>query len=306
MSTPPVTAHLTTQTPLIPAINAWEIFLNDQGRSPNTIKAFLSDVRLLSQFLPPDRSLGAITTNELNNFLTWMERDRNVPCSPKTLARRITALKSFFRWLQKGGALLVDPAEKVIQHSVLSPLPEVLTESEVEAVLLAADRHRRKPKPDARPYLLTTLLLTTGVKKSECLGIHLNHVDLEAPGGPLVFIRYASPSNRYKERKINLPEDWLVVYEEYLTQYQPVDALIPWSPRRLEYLLEDIGKEAGLTKHLSFDMCRWTCALLDTLNNIESEKIRQKLGVSKIQWREISMKLKQLSGKDTTRTWGFE
>jgi hypothetical protein len=29
----------------------------------------------------------------------------------------------------------------------------------------------------------------------------------------------------------------------------------------LEYLLEDIGKEAGLNKHLSFDMCRWTCAL---------------------------------------------
>ena len=290
------TAHLTAQTALIPAINAWEIYLNDQGRSPNTIKAFLSDVRLLTNFLPPDRSLGAITTNELNSFLAWMEKERGVPCSPKTLARRITALKSFFRWLQKGGALLVDPAEKVVQHSVISPLPEVLTESEFEAVMLAADRHRRKLKPDTRPYALLALLLATGVKKSECLGIHLNHVDLEAPGGPIVFIRYASPTNRYKERKIALPDDWIPTYEEYLAQYNPVDQLFPWSPRRLEYLLEDIGKEAGLTKHLSFDMCRWTSALLDAMNNVEPEKVRQKLGISKIQWREINLKLRQLAG----------
>ena len=306
MPDPSSTAHLSAQTALIPAINAWEIYLNDQGRSPNTVKAFLSDVRLLTNFLPPDRTLGAITTNDLNSFLSWMEKERGVPCSPKTLARRITALKSFFRRLQKGGALLVDPAEKVVQHSVISPLPEILTETEVEAVMLSADRHRRKSKPDARPYALLALLLATGVKKSECLGIHLNHVDLEAPGGPIVFIRYASPANRYKERKIALPDDWIPAYEEYLSQYNPVDQLFPWSPRRLEYLLEEIGNEAGLSKHLSFDMCRWTSVLLDTLNNVEPEKIRQKLGISKIQWREINMKLRQLSGKTTSKAWAFE
>jgi integrase/recombinase XerD len=290
-------AHLTPQTGLVPAINAWEIYLYDQGRSPNTVKAFLSDVRLLTVYLPPDRTLGAITTDDLNHFLHWLEHERGVPCSPKSLARRVTSVKSFFRWLQKGGAILVDPGEKVVQHSVLSPLPEVLTEAELDAALLAADRHRRQSKPDARPYALLALLLAAGVKKSECLGIHLNHIDLESPEGPLVFIRYASPTNRYKERKLSLPEDWIPAYEEYLAQYNPADRLFPWSPRRLEYLLEDIGREAGLPKHLSFDMCRWTCALQDYLNNVEHEKIRQKLGISKIQWREINMKLRQLAGR---------
>ncbi len=289
------TAHLTSQTGLAPAIHAWEIFLYDQGRSPNTVKAFLSDVRLLSEYLPPDRTLGAITTRDLNDFLEWMQKERGVPCSPKTLARRITSLKSFFRWLHKGGVVLIDPAEKVLQRSVISPLPEVLTEAEMEAALLAADRYRRKAKPDARPYTLLALLLATGIKKAECLGIHLNHIDLEAEGGPIVFIRYASPANRYKERKLALPEEWIPAYEEYLSQYNPVDRLFPWSPRRLEYLLEDIGRDAGLHKHLSFDMCRWTSALLDYLNNVEPEKIRQKLGVSKIQWREIQTKLRQLA-----------
>jgi integrase/recombinase XerD len=290
-------AHLTQHTHLSPAINAWEVFLYDQGRSPNTVKAFLSDVRLLHKFLAPDATIGSITTDDLNRFFEWMEKERAIPCSPKTLARRITSTKSFFRWLHQHGVLLVDPAEKVLQRSAISPLPQVLTEDEYDAVLLAADRHRRDQKPDARPYALLYLLLTTGVKKSECLGIHINHIDLEAPLGPQVFIRYASPANRYKERKLLLPEDWIPAYKEYLAQYQPVDQVFPWSPRRLEYLLEDIGEEAGLTKHLSFDMCRWTCALRDYQAGVEVDAIRQKLGVSKIQWREIYIKLRQLNGE---------
>ncbi len=287
-------AHLTSQTSVPLALKAWETFLYDQGRSPNTVKAFLSDVRLLTSFLAPDRTIGTVTTNDLNHFFEWMEKERAIPCSPKTLARRITSTKSFFRWLNRYGVLVTDPAEKVLQRSAISPLPQVLTEDEVNDVMIAADRHRRDQKSDARPFALLHLLLSTGIKKSECLGIHLNHVDLDAPGGPQVFIRYASPSSRYKERKLELPEDWLPVYHEYLQQYKPVDQLFPWSPRRLEYLLEDVGEEAGLSKHLSFDMCRWTCALRDFRSGIEPDKVRQKLGISKIQWREIHLKLRQL------------
>ena len=292
------TAHLNQNTPLTTAINSWEMYLADQGRSPNTIKAFRSDVILLTKFLPADVTLGKITTKDLNRYFEWMEKERDVPCSPKTLARRITAVKSMFRWLHQYGVLVVDPAEKVAQRSAISPLPTVLTPKEYDDVLLAADRHRRATKPDARPYTLVYLLLTTGIKKSETLGINLEHLELDAdaPNRPQVFIKYATPANRYKERKLILPEDWIPSYEEYIAQYHPEEKLFPWSPRRLEYLLEDIGNEAGLTKHLSFDMCRWTSALTDYDAGIEPDQIRQKLGVSKIQWRELFIKLKKLAG----------
>jgi integrase/recombinase XerD len=289
-----VTAHITASTTIIPAVTAYEIYLNDQGRSPYTVKAFLSDLRLMASFFQPDRGVGGITTNDLNKYFEWMQKERGVPCSPKTLARRITTTKSFFRWLHKNGILVLDPAEKVVQRSVMSPLPEILSDDEIQSIILAADRYRRKTKPDARPYCLLYLLLTTGLKKSECLGVHLNHIDLESPDGPTLFIRYASPANRYKERKLPLPEDWLPAYEEYASQYSPVDRLFPWSPRRLEYLLEDIGEDAGLTKHLSFDMCRWTYALTEYRRGVENDRIRQNLGVSKIQWRELNLKLKQM------------
>ncbi|MGH9429605.1 MAG: tyrosine-type recombinase/integrase [Terriglobia bacterium] len=298
-----LTSHLNQNALLTSAIRSWEAFLADKGRSPNTIKAFLSDVRLLTSFLPKDITLGKVTTKDLNRYFEWMEKERDVPCSPKTLARRITATKSLFRWLHQYGVLIGDPAEKVAQRSAISPIPTVLTPREYDEVLLAADRHRRGVKPDARPYALVYLLLTTGIKKSETLGIKLEHLELDSPNGPQVFIKYATPANRYKERKLVLPEDWIPAYNEYLAQYkrsspvdQPEEKLFPWSPRRLEYLLEDIGNEAGLTKHLSFDMCRWTSALNDYRSGEEPDKIRQKLGVSKIQWRELFIKLKQLSG----------
>jgi integrase/recombinase XerD len=66
----------------------------------------------------------------------------------------------------------------------------------------------------------------------------------------------------------------------------------------LEYLLEDLGKEAGLDKQLSFLMCRWTCALNDLRNGVDENHVRQKLGVSEVQWRELGMKLSRLRAED--------
>jgi site-specific recombinase XerD len=291
-----LSAHITDQSLLLPTLRAWQIYLDDQGNSPHTVKAFVADLRLLGSHLAADRTLGSISTNDLNNFLDWMQHKRGVPCSPKTLSRRITSIKAFFRWLHQNGVILIDPAEKVLQKSAVSPLPQVLTSEELEAVLEAANNHRQAARPDARPYALAALLLASGIKKGECLTLSPNHIDLEAPGGPFLFVRYASPQNRYKERKIDLPDRWVQAYHEYASQYELDERLFPWSPRRLEYLLEDLGEEAGLDKHLSFDMCRWTCALNDWQSGIDHTKIRQKLGVSKIQWRELSLKLEQLSG----------
>jgi len=289
-------AHITSNSTLTPTIHAWQIYLEDQGSSVHTVKAFTADLNLLASYLPPDHHLGDISTTDINNFLEWMQKGRGIPCSAKTLARRITSIKSFFRWLHKNGVVLVDPAEKVVQKSVLSPLPEVLNSDEILAVLDTANDHRKREKPDARYYALISLLLATGIKKGECLNLRLNHIDLETPKGAILFVRYANPQHRYKERKILLPSDWTDAYHEYRSQYELNDRLFPWSPRRLEYLLEDIGEEAGLEKHLSFDMCRWSCALSDWINGMEKDKIRQKLGVSKVQWRELSMKLERLAG----------
>lgn len=291
----PADSHITSDTLLLPAVKSWQMFLSDQGRSHFTIKAFIGDLNLVTGYFSPDTSIGSITTADINRFLDWMQKERPVPCSPKSLSRRITSIKAFFRWLTQSGRISVDPAEKVLQQSVISPIPEVLTKEEQEKVLEVARRVQTAQKPDARPYVLLLLLLTTGIKKGECLTLNVNHLELSDPVHPYLYIRYSSNASRYKERKINLNEAWVTVYQEYQAQYKPDEQVFPWSPRRLEYLLEDLGVEAGLKKHLSFDMCRWTCVLNDWKSGEEKDTIRQKLGISKIQWREVGMKLNQLA-----------
>jgi integrase/recombinase XerD len=277
------------------AIQVWGEDLEVGGRSIHTVKAFTGDLRLLARFMGAGHSISAIGTNDLRNFLDWMLNRRGVPCSPKTYSRRVTSLKAFFRWLTQAGVLIEDPADQVPQQSVLSPLPAVLSPEEVMAVLKAADSLRKKDAPDARPYTLVSLLLDTGIKKGECLAIHLNHVDLNSPDGPILWIRYGNVQKRYRERKLPLNPNWIPAYREYLSQYTPDERLFPYSPRRLEYLLEDVGTDAGLSKHLSFNMCRWTAALTDYKSGADRDSLRQKLGISKIQWREVGMKLDRLA-----------
>lgn len=290
---------INSSTALNAAISAWKIYLEDQGRSIHTIKAFIADATLLASFLQPDRTIGSITTRELNDFLTWLQDGRGIPCSPKTLSRRITSLKSFFKWLHASTAIAIDPAERVVQKSVISPLPAVLTAEEADQVLEVASHYRTREQPDARPYVLLKLLLETGIKKGELLNLKVTHLELGEQNAAFIFVRYSSPNHRYKERKLPLSQDWVNAFADYQSQYDLSKRLFPWSPRRLEYLLQEIGERAGLDTQLSFLMCRWTSALLDFQNGVEPTKIRQKLGISEIQWREINMKLQKIVAPPT-------
>ncbi len=277
------------------AIRAWEGYLSDQHKSIYTIKAFRGDIQLFASYFAPDKTLGSVTTKDISNFLDWMNNERQVPCSPKTNSRRITSIKSFFKWLYTFGVIEDDPAAPISQQTVVSPLPEILTMEECDRVLAAADAYRTRKKPDARNSLLFRLLIATGIKKSETLGISKNHIERDDPEKPRLFVRYANGSNPAKERSIALPASILPVYDEYLEQYRPADKIFPWSPRRLEYLLEDIGSDAGLMKHPSFAMCRWTCFVKDYAEGVSMEDIRGKMGVSQVQWRDIYNKIKILA-----------
>lgn len=283
---------LKTTASLKAAIVAWCEHLRREGARENTVKAFGGDLNLFAAFVGAGRGLNQIGTRDLEK---WLQAQKASGRSPKTYARRITSLKAFFRWLEQAGVLAADPAGPIIQQSVLSPLPVYLTEAEVEEAKAAARAIWNHPdRPDIRPYLLFTLLLQTGIKKSECLNLEPNHIDHSDPNEPVLWVRYPEARNRYKERKLRLEPGWIQIYQTYLAEQRPAQKVFPYKARRLEYLLEDITNAAGLEKHISFEMCRWTCAVRDARAGVDFDKIRQKLGLSKIQWREIGTKLKKL------------
>ena len=286
------------------ALGLFETHMRDEGFSINTVKAFASDIRLLGKFIGIGQPVGEIGTKDLNDFMVWIEngRDANISCSPKTYARRVTTVKVFFGWLHKTGVLADNPSAAIIQRTVKTPLPTLPSEEEIEkalAVTTTIYNGEGEGKADTRPHLLLTLLLQTGIKKSEAMAIIPNHIDDSDADEPLLFIRYANPRLRYKERKLYLQPEWITVFDAYLQEYKPTDTLFTCTARNLEYVLSDVTEAAGLAKgSLSFENLRWISALRDWKEEVEPDEIRQKLGLSKITWRETRSKLKQLTAKE--------
>ncbi len=292
-------ASLDARSPLRVAMDAFQAHMEQQNFSPHTIQAFHYDLQILSEFVGAATAVGAIGTRQLNQFTQWLVSGRGVPCNPKSLARRVTTLKVFFGWLAETGVLAEDPAAPVVHRPVMTPPPQVLSDAEVQRVLEVVQALRSGPRPDARPYLLVTLLLHTGIKKGECMGIVLNHIDLSDPAQPMLWIRYASPGRRHKERRLRLPAGWPAALDEYRAQYQPQEQLFPCTPRNLEYVLRDVAERAGLPDGLSFETLRWTCAVRDYQAGMPAHALRQKLGLSEISWREVGPKIAKLAGAET-------
>ncbi|MGD8996834.1 MAG: phage integrase N-terminal SAM-like domain-containing protein [Anaerolineae bacterium] len=289
-------ARLTGRSSLRAAKSAFEGYMHHEGFTENTVKAFQSDLNILTEFIGAWTALAEISTSDLNRFTEWLVNDRDVPCSPKSLARRVTTLKVFFGWLSDAEVLPRDPAAPVVHKPVATPLPDILSASQVERVLKVTEAMRQGEDPDARPHLLVTLLLHTGIKKGECMNITMNHVDLGDPSQPILWIRYANPQRRHKERKLRLPVWWPTVLAEYRAQYQIEETLFPCTARNLEYVLSHIAEEAELGQGMSFEMLRWTCAVRDYKAGTQAKKLRQKLGLSKVTWRQTGQKIARLAG----------
>jgi len=278
-------------------MDVFESYMQERGFTENTQQAFRLDMQILSDYLGPVRLLGEISVATLMAFIKWMEGPRGVPCSPKTLERRITTLKVFFGWLAEEGVLPRDVAAPLIHQAVSAPLSDVLTEVQIEAVTAVTQSMRagrESHKPDARPHLLFTLILHTGIKKGECVNIHVNHIDLTNLERPALWIRYKQARRRHKERRILLPVWWPPVLNEYLDRYPTRDYLFPWSARNLEYVLTGVAAEAGIPR-LTFEMLRWTCAAHDFANGMDRNDLRLKLGLSEISWYEVEVKLALLA-----------
>jgi site-specific recombinase XerD len=290
-------SHLPADASLDLAIGAFERYMQERGFTDHTQEAFRRDMRLLGEYLGPITPIKDIGTTTLNAFLKWMDDARGVPCSPKTLERRITTLKVFFGWLAEEGSLPRDVAAALIHHSVSAPLPDTLKDDEIAALIQVTQEMRQgteERQPDARPHLLLTLILNTGIKKSECIGIHLNHLDLADATHPAVWIRYGNSRRRHKERRIPLPRFWPQTLDEYLTQYPTRQLLFPWTARNLEYVLTGVADQAGVSR-MSFETLRWTCALRDYREGMESDALRRKLGLSEISWYEVESRLDLLA-----------
>ena len=290
---------LRADSALTDAVTAFNNYMVRKGFSENTMKAFRNDLKILINFLDGATPLHRITTQHLEEFLEWLQFERGKPCSAKTLARRITTLKVFFGWVHGIHVIGTDPAEPIVQMPAKTPLPNVLRDDEIgRLVRTAQDYLWDRNKPDARPYLLISLLLQSGMKKAECARLLITDIDISRPQAPELRIQYAEERHAHKNRTLPLTATIVPSFQQYLDQYKPEQFLFECTPRNLEYVLDEVGQRADIKRtQVGFETLRWTCALRDYRTGMSEEQLRQKMGLSKISWRETREKIFQLANR---------
>lgn len=291
---PRLAQDIDKHTSLAATLDLFADYLRLEGKSEHTIKAFRADMNLLAEFSGPAQPVARYLTSDLDAYLNWMEHQRGIPCSRKTYARRVTTLKVYFKWLKNLDALPHNPALAIRQRSGPAPLSDALNERQIENCLAACLTMSKSGIQDWRPELLFRLLLRTGIKKAEAGRLKLTDIERRHPPQTLLVIRHKA-RNVYKERRIELDPEWLELLARYQQQYQPRETLFSCTTRNLEYILTDIGRRAEVDFKLSFEVMRWTMAVQDYRADIDEERIREKLGLSKVSWYETGDKIKRLS-----------
>jgi integrase/recombinase XerD len=288
---------LSASSPLEDIYGPFREYMGQKEFTENTIRCFLSDMKLFVEFAGPTTPLETCSTEKLRQFLHYLQEEREAPCSPRSLDRRITTLKVFFEWLTRYDVLPHDPAEPLEHRQAQSPLPHVLSEGQIDSTLSVTRAMRDADEaPDARPHLLITLILSTGMKKGECMEIALEHIDVDGPDTtPSVYVHYDEPRLLFKRRRLAISREWIDTLEVYLRRYQPKEKLFECTARNLEYVLHKVSKLAGLRRNITFEMLRWTCAARDYRNGMDEDHLRRRLGLSEIAWPDTLSTIEKLA-----------
>lgn len=154
----------------------------EKNVSTNTVVAYRDDLESFIAFLSSDylsisREMLDLTTIDrlaIRAFLAAMQRRK---LSRATVARRLSALRSFFRFLVREGIVTANPARTVMTPKKEKRLPAVLQPAEVTSLLEQPDT---STPLGARDQAFLELLYASGLRISELAGIDLDDIELRA------------------------------------------------------------------------------------------------------------------------------
>ena len=148
---------------------------SERGASRNTLAAYRRDLRDFLGYLHDRRR--APTAARPDDVVTWIERLRARGLAPSSVARRVSAVRGFYRHLLRDGAVRRDPTEHLETPRANRPLPRALSRESATALVEAPDARR---PAGVRDRAVLELLYATGMRASECLGLSLEDLNLSA------------------------------------------------------------------------------------------------------------------------------
>ena len=164
-------------------IKAWERDLGAVRRlAPKTLEAYTRDLGQFFAFLAPHMG-GPVTLATLgemrgSDFRAFMARRRDEGIEARSLARALSAIKSFFRFLEREGVLSTEALNVVRTPKAKKSLPKALTVSEAKATITMTEELEDRPWVAARDMAVLSLCYGAGLRISEALS--LSKADLES------------------------------------------------------------------------------------------------------------------------------
>jgi len=160
----------------VPHLDAFlDMLMAERGAALNTRQAYERDLSDVALWLAQRGvTLDRAGTDDLRAYLTHLSVGNGEAPAPRTVARRLSALRQFFRFLVSEGRRADDPASALDSPKQGRPLPKILTEAEVERMI---DTARVRGGPDGiRLMALLEVLYATGLRVSELVGLPLSAI----------------------------------------------------------------------------------------------------------------------------------
>ncbi len=187
---------MTQSPPLVKAFVNYKISI--QNRSPRTADQYELDLILFFKYLLAKRNglplsgeafdnielssvdiefIRSITEDEIYDFFLYVSRERENQARAR--ARKLSSIKSFFRYLESNRKLIdKNPAAQIEAPSIKRALPKYLTLEESLRLLDTVENDTQSESKE-RDYAIVTLFLNCGMRLSELCGINLSDIDSE-------------------------------------------------------------------------------------------------------------------------------
>ena len=163
----------------IPSSQALQMFLNylkfQKRYSPHTIVSYQTDLVAFFDFM--ELTFGKIDLPDIKPAYvrTWLASLKEAGMEAKSIIRKISALKSFFKYLLKEQSILVSPMGSIISPKVSKRLPQFVDNTDIKTLFQYVEFPNNWAGKTDR--LLLQLLYNTGIRQAELISLKENHVD---------------------------------------------------------------------------------------------------------------------------------
>ena len=148
---------------------------HEKRYSAHTLKSYTTDLLQFSAYLQAQYQLNKESKVELFHIRSWIVTLVNQKMTAKSINRKLSTLKSYFKYLQKRGEIKKNPAALVRAPKIPERLPNTISPEKIE--LLLEKRFFGDDFTGRRDKLILALLFETGIRLSELIGMEIQDIN---------------------------------------------------------------------------------------------------------------------------------